>query len=76
MIKVESNMLVLDNSFSKEDVLAIDEFVQIAKQQERDRMINLIERRICFDALEDSDGRCSNHGGKCYDLRQLIKGEK
>ena len=43
MIKVESNMLVLDNSFSKEDVLAIDEFVQIAKEQERERIIKLIE---------------------------------
>jgi hypothetical protein len=76
MIKVESNMLVLDSAFTKEDVLAINEFVEIARQQERERMINLIERRICFDALEDSDGRCNNHGGKCYDLRQLIKGEK
>lgn len=43
MIKVESNMLVLDNSFSKEDVLAIDEFVQIAKEQQRERIIKLIE---------------------------------
>jgi hypothetical protein len=43
MIKVESNMLVLDNSFSKEDVLAIDEFVQIAKQQERERIVKLLE---------------------------------
>jgi uncharacterized protein (DUF934 family) len=42
MIKVESNMLVLDNSFSKEDVLAIDEFVQIAKEQERERIIKLL----------------------------------
>ncbi len=42
MIKVENNMLVLDNSFSKEDVLAIDEFVQIAKEQERERIIKLI----------------------------------
>jgi hypothetical protein len=76
MIKVESDMLVLDSSFSKEDALAINQFVEIAKKQERDRMINLIERRICFDALEDADGRCLHHGGKCYDLRQLIKGEK
>jgi hypothetical protein len=39
---------------------------------ERDRIIALIERRICFDALADDDGRCSHHGGKCYDLRELI----
>ena len=69
-------MLVLDATLSKQDAQAINEFVDIARKQERDRMINLIERRICFDALEDADGRCVHHGGKCYDLRQLIKGEK
>jgi len=42
--------------------------------RERERIIALIERRICFDALADDDGRCSHHGGKCYDLRELIKG--
>jgi hypothetical protein len=40
--------------------------------RERERIIALIERRICFDALADDDGRCSHHGGKCYDLRELI----
>ncbi len=40
---------------------------------ERKRLIARIERRICFDALADPDGRCNHHGGKCYDLRQLIK---
>jgi hypothetical protein len=40
---------------------------------ERRHIVNLIERRICFDALADPDGRCNHHGGKCYDLRQLIK---
>lgn len=40
--------------------------------RERERIIELIERRICFDALADDDGRCSHHGGKCYDLRELI----
>ena len=39
---------------------------------ERLRIIKQIERRICFDALDDPDGRCVHHGGKCYDLRQLI----
>lgn len=60
MIKVESNMLVLDNSFSKEDVLAIDEFVQIAKEQERERIIELLE--------EDADAN--------YYALRIIKGEK
>jgi hypothetical protein len=40
---------------------------------ERTLIIAEIERRICFDALADDDGRCIHHGGKCYDLRQLIK---
>lgn len=39
---------------------------------ERERIIKLIERNICFDAIADSDGRCGNHGGKCYELRLLI----
>lgn len=43
-----------------------------AIMSERDRIIGLIERRICFDALADPDGRCEHHGGKCYDLRELI----
>lgn len=41
-------------------------------QLERRHIVAQIERRICFDALADPDGRCSHHGGKCYDLRQLI----
>jgi hypothetical protein len=40
--------------------------------RERDRIAAEIERQICFDALADDDGRCSHHGGKCYDLRELI----
>jgi hypothetical protein len=43
MIKVENNMLVLDSAFSKEDVLAINEFVELARQQERERIIALIK---------------------------------
>lgn len=39
---------------------------------ERERIVALIERIICFDALADDDGRCVHHGGKCYDIRQLI----
>lgn len=46
---------------------------QEGRQLERENIIKLIERQICFDALADSDGRCSNHGGKCYELRQLIE---
>jgi hypothetical protein len=39
---------------------------------ERQRIIEAIDENICFDAQADPDGRCANHGGKCYELRQLI----
>jgi hypothetical protein len=42
MIKVENNMLVLDSTFTKEDVQAIDEFVKINVDRERQRLIALL----------------------------------
>jgi hypothetical protein len=55
MIKVESNMLVLDSAFTKEDVLAINHFVEIAKEQERERIIKLLEdRKSVYKELMDS----------------------
>lgn len=39
---------------------------------ERLRVLSKFERQICFDALADSDGRCGNHAGKCYEIRQTI----
>jgi hypothetical protein len=35
--------------------------------------IERIKAQICFDALADSDGRCANHSGKCYELGLLVK---
>jgi hypothetical protein len=46
VIKVESDMLVLDSSFSKEDVLAINHFVEIARVQERERIVKLLEKQL------------------------------
>jgi hypothetical protein len=43
MIKVENDMLVLDNTFTKEDVKAIDEFVKINVDKERERIIKLLD---------------------------------
>jgi hypothetical protein len=53
--------------------------------RERERIIALIKRQVCFDALADHDametfrlahpevvGRCEHHGGKCTDLLRLI----
>jgi hypothetical protein len=42
MIKVENKMLVLDSTFTKEDVRAIDEFVNINIDKERERIIALL----------------------------------
>lgn len=41
-IKVENEMLVLDSTFSKEDVQAIDEFVKINVDRERKRITRLL----------------------------------
>jgi hypothetical protein len=53
--------------------------------RERERIVELIKRQVCFDALADHDametfrmahpevvGRCAHHGGKCTDLLTLI----
>jgi hypothetical protein len=58
---------------------------QQGELRERNRIIDLIKRQVCFDALADHDametfrhahpevvGRCSHHGGKCTDLLLLI----
>lgn len=42
MIKVENDMLVLDSTFSKDDVKAIDEFVKINVDRERERIIKIL----------------------------------
>jgi hypothetical protein len=68
MIKVESNMLVLDNSFSKEDVLAIDEFVEIARKQERERIVKLLENIYDYPQEWDYDNPIES-------LISIIKGE-
>lgn len=56
------------------------EDIELGRKLERERIIKRIEDHICFDALADDDGRCIHHGGKCYELRQLIskleKGEQ
>lgn len=62
-----------------------DNYRNQGRMAERDYLITLIERQVCFDALADHKdvakfrlehpaivGRCSNHGGKCSDLLLLI----
>lgn len=53
MIKVESDMLVLDASVSKSDHIAINEFIGIVKRQERERIIKLLEN--IYDYPEEWD---------------------
>ena len=43
MIKYEYGMLVLDNTASKSDVKAIDNFIQDARFQERERILTAID---------------------------------
>jgi hypothetical protein len=44
-------MLVLDSSFSKEDVILINKFIQQAEQRTEDRIVKV---------LEDADSACSD----------------
>ena len=54
MIKVEQDMLVLDSSFTKEDVQAINEYVEIIKRQERERREAWLNRvRTWYQAKAD-----------------------
>ena len=43
MIKFEFNMLVLNSSFSEEDVNQINAFADYVRSQERERIIELID---------------------------------
>jgi hypothetical protein len=42
MIKFESNMLVLNNAFSEEDVHQIDAYAEYVRSQERERIVGLL----------------------------------
>ena len=43
MIKFEHNMLVLNNTFSDNDVREINAFAEYIRKQERERIFNLLE---------------------------------
>ena len=68
MIKVENDMLVLDNTFTKEDVKAIDEFVKINVDKERERIIKLLESIYDYPQNWDYNDPISS-------VIALIKGE-
>ena len=54
------------------DAIDLERMRRFGAWEERQKIIKLIDRQICFDAQADPDGRCSHHGGKCYELKQLI----
>lgn len=54
MIKVENDMLVLDSTFSKEDVEAIDEFVKINVDRERQRLVALLHDYGTMNYISES----------------------
>jgi hypothetical protein len=79
MIRVEQDMLVLDSTISKKDVQAINEFLEITKRQERERIIKLLERNATTylespQAIEFEMFDPWNEG--IMHLIALIKGEK
>lgn len=43
MLKFEHNMLVLNNTFSEDDVNQINAFADYVRMQERERIIELID---------------------------------
>jgi len=54
MIKIENNMLVLDSTFSKEDVQAIDEFVKINVDRERQRLVDILHDYGTMNYISES----------------------
>jgi autonomous glycyl radical cofactor GrcA len=72
MIKVESDMLVLDSSFTKEDVLAINEFIEISKRQEREAIVDII-RKIEYHGMTHSE-ICLNRHYMAEDIVDAISG--
>jgi len=54
MIKIENKMLVLDSTFTKEDVRAIDEFVNINIDKERERIIALLHDYGTMNYISES----------------------
>lgn len=77
MIKVENGMLVLDSTFTKDDVKAINDFVEIAKEQERERIVKVLEQHLIW-SYDIGLGYKLGSQIDLYDLFELIrhKGEK
>ena len=54
MIKFEHNMLVLNSSFSNDDVLEINAFSDYVRLQERERIIKLIDSISRYEKSDET----------------------
>jgi hypothetical protein len=54
MIKFEHNMLVLNSSFSNDDVQEINDFADYVRLQERERIIKLIDSISRYEKSDET----------------------
>ena len=73
MVKIENNMLVLDSSFTKEDVEAINRYVAIAEKRETDRIIAIV-RQVEFHGQTHSVS-CLQRHEMAHDIVDAIEGK-
>lgn len=73
MVKIENNMLVLDSSFTKEDVEAINNYVAIAEKREADRIIAIV-KQIEFHGMTHSLN-CLQRHEMAQDIVDAIEGK-
>lgn len=74
MIKFEHNMLVLNNTFSDDDVREINAFADYVRKQERERIIALLERQLWHEPNGEVSQDFELNGYTPF-LIELIKGE-
>ncbi len=72
MIKFEHNMLVLNNAFSREDVEEINAFAEHVRNQERERIIDLLNHEYWHNISYLSD---IHYDCLMCEAIKIIKGE-
>lgn len=77
MIRFENGMLVLNNTATKEDVDAINEYAEYIRNQEQERICDLIEelRQFMVKARQSGDVDILLAEEHYKRLTALIKGE-
>jgi hypothetical protein len=77
MIKFEHNMLVLNNSFSQEDVEQINNYADYVRSQERERIIALIESKdewhYAFSDVSDIIALIKGEGNWADSVQEMKK---